>query len=307
MRQKSQQGRTAFEFFSSLAPVAFLIGCAGFGGDEFKDSSGQEQANQGQLIDSIPPVNPIIETELAEIHLVAKLPANGKFSILGARLSQQIGQPFSDETRRELEQIAVAYFIELGVQNHSVSVVATSQTGMRVRAVADDSAQNNPALLRSNQATLANAVRFDEWKHSPVRVLIAKDDRTLFFKKSDGQIIEFPVAVGQAKYATPNALYTVEAVAKNPTWYPPKSIRRDAEANGKPLPEFVPPGEKNPLGSWFIRLQDSIGIHGTNNPASIGRAASRGCVRMHNRHVNELAMQINKGDQVQVVTSVWSD
>lgn len=254
--------------------------------------------------------SPPVDAQLQQIHLVAQLPAHGSLSDFSARLSQQIGQPFNNETREALTNIARNYFVDIGVFEPVVSVVAVSQTDMRVRAVlpfaADiHSGNSSPQPLR--RAKVGNAVHFSDWKYSPARILVAKDDRTLFLKKNSGEIVEFPIAVGRPKHATPNALYTVEAVAENPTWYPPKSIRQDAEAKGKPLPKFIPPGKNNPLGKWFIRLQNSIGIHGTNNPSSIGRAVSRGCIRMYNHHVATLATELNQGDQVQVVNSIWAE
>ena len=139
------------------------------------------------------------------------------------------------------------------------------------------------------------------WSLSGNRVLIDGGERRLYLKRQDGSVVSFPVAVGTARTPTPAGDYTVEAVSNKPTWYPPDSIRREAEAKGKPLPRAVPPGEHNPLGEWFVRLQNGIGIHGTNQPRSIGRAASHGCVRMHDRDVKELVAQLRAGDGVTVV------
>ena len=85
----------------------------------------------------------------------------------------------------------------------------------------------------------------------------------------------FKVATGQAIYPTPKGVWHIVVKWKNPTWYPPT---QDAWARGlKP----VPPGPGNPLGTRWMGLNaPGVGIHGTDEPASIGYSASHGCVRM---------------------------
>ena len=61
-------------------------------------------------------------------------------------------------------------------------------------------------------------------------------------------------------------------------------------------------GLKNPLGAKAIYLGNTLyRIHGTNEPSSIGSAASSGCIRMHNEHVVHLAGMVNAGTTVYVM------
>jgi lipoprotein-anchoring transpeptidase ErfK/SrfK len=85
----------------------------------------------------------------------------------------------------------------------------------------------------------------------------------------------FKVATGQAIYPTPKGVWHIVVKWKNPTWYPPV---QDAWAKGlKP----VPPGPGNPLGTRWMGLDaPGVGIHGTDEPGSIGYSASHGCIRM---------------------------
>ena len=85
----------------------------------------------------------------------------------------------------------------------------------------------------------------------------------------------FGVATGQAVYPTPRGTWHIVVKYRNPWWYPPLN---DSWARGlKP----VPPGPSNPLGTRWMGLDaPGVGIHGTNNPSSIGYSASHGCVRM---------------------------
>ena len=61
------------------------------------------------------------------------------------------------------------------------------------------------------------------------------------------------------------------------------------------------PNPGGPFGAMWLSLSKAgYGIHGTNNPASIGQAVSHGCVRMHNQDVLELARQIPNGTSVTI-------
>ncbi|MBC7339916.1 MAG: L,D-transpeptidase [Firmicutes bacterium] len=84
----------------------------------------------------------------------------------------------------------------------------------------------------------------------------------------------YPVAIGKPSEPTPTGIYHIVARRMHPTWYPPEG--------GPP----VPPGPENPLGSRFFALSlAGYGLHGTNAPGSIGKAVSRGCVRLSERDV----------------------
>ncbi|WP_162932502.1 L,D-transpeptidase [Solimonas sp. K1W22B-7] len=144
------------------------------------------------------------------------------------------------------------------------------------------------------------ATDYDSWLQSPARVLVDAAARRLYLKRGQ-RIVNYTVAVGTEHTPTPPGVYRVEQIAHRPTWYPTATIRRDHAARGIKLPATVPPGDGNPLGAWFVRLQDSIGIHGTNEPASIGQASSYGCVRMHERDLEELARALRPGDRVLII------
>jgi len=104
----------------------------------------------------------------------------------------------------------------------------------------------------------------------------------------------FAVATGQAIYPTPAGTFHVIVKWKNPWWYPPI---QDAWAKGL---SPVPPGPSNPLGTrWMGLSAPGVGIHGTDEPASIGYSASHGCIRMQVPDAEWLF------DHVQVGTTVF--
>jgi hypothetical protein len=108
---------------------------------------------------------------------------------------------------------------------------------------------------------------------------------------------EYPVCVG-AEDKTPAAGWTVGDKIPKPTWTaPPDWIEK--EKLRTPIDYGHP---KNPLGEYWLTLEaagfQGFGIHGTNEPHTVGSKASNGCVRMVNTDVVELASCVWKGMQV---------
>lgn len=113
-------------------------------------------------------------------------------------------------------------------------------------------------------------------------IVINLPQRMLFFGAGESGVTAFPVAVGKASWRTPLGPFQVRAMERNPTWDVPVSILEEARRSGRELPEKVPPGPDNPLGRFWLGLTlPGVGIHGTNAPASIFKATTHGCVRMH--------------------------
>jgi lipoprotein-anchoring transpeptidase ErfK/SrfK len=114
----------------------------------------------------------------------------------------------------------------------------------------------------------------------------------------DGEKLErtFSVATGQSIYPTPRGLWHIVVMWKNPWWYPPVN---DTWARGlKP----VPPGPGNPLGTRWMGLDSpGVGIHGTDDPASIGYSASHGCIRMQVPDAEWLFDHVDVGTTVYIV------
>jgi lipoprotein-anchoring transpeptidase ErfK/SrfK len=107
----------------------------------------------------------------------------------------------------------------------------------------------------------------------------------------------FPVATGQTVYPTPLGSFNIVVKWRNPWWYPPNSPWAQGE---KP----VPPGPNNPLGTrWMGLSAPGVGIHGTNNDASIGYSVSHGCIRMHVSDAEWLFNHVDIGTPVFIVSA----
>ena len=132
--------------------------------------------------------------------------------------------------------------------------------------------------------------------------------RLYYFTRVSGQpaVATFPISIGRMDWSTPLGLHRVLSKQKQPTWYPPASIRAEHEANGDPLPKAVPPGPDNPLGDFAMRLsQSGYLIHGTNKPVGIGMQVTHGCIRMYPEDIEWLFPQVPVGKPVEIVNEPY--
>ncbi len=119
------------------------------------------------------------------------------------------------------------------------------------------------------------------------RIVVSIPDRALAFVEND-RIVRFPIAVGAASSPSPVGSFTVTTRVARPTYY----------GRGK----VVPPGPSNPVGTRWIGLNvKGYGIHGTDEPGSIGHARSHGCIRLRNRDVEALFDLVQAGDAVEIL------
>jgi L,D-transpeptidase ErfK/SrfK len=117
-------------------------------------------------------------------------------------------------------------------------------------------------------------------------------------------VITYPVSIGRMDWHSPLGQTQVVAKQKHPSWYPPESVRKEHARNGDPLPRVVPPGPKNPLGEFKMRLAVGDGtyeIHGTNNPLAVGMAVTHGCIRMYPEDVAALFPVVPVGTKVWLI------
>ncbi len=129
-------------------------------------------------------------------------------------------------------------------------------------------------------------------------IVIDTAGRELYYALGNGHAIKYRVAVGKAGFQWFGQSF-VQRKRKNPGWSPTARMRRMG------YPRYVPPGPRNPLGVRAIYLGwTEYRIHGTTAPSSIGRAASSGCIRMHNKDVVDLFERVHIGAPVYVVRTL---
>ena len=117
-------------------------------------------------------------------------------------------------------------------------------------------------------------------------------------------VMTYPISIGRMDWETPLGETTIVAMAKDPAWYPPQSVRDEHAADGDPLPRIVPPGPDNPLGSRALRLGlPGYLIHGTNRPAGVGMRVSHGCIRMFPEDIEFLFSRIKVNTLVRIINA----
>jgi L,D-transpeptidase ErfK/SrfK len=117
-------------------------------------------------------------------------------------------------------------------------------------------------------------------------------------------VVTYPVSIGRMDWHSPLGETRIIAKERHPNWYPTESVRAEHAARGDPLPKVVPPGPKNPLGEYKMRLAVGDGtyeIHGTNNPVAVGLAVTHGCIRMYPKDVAALFASVPVGTKVWLI------
>lgn len=139
-------------------------------------------------------------------------------------------------------------------------------------------------------------------------VLNLAEYRLYYFPKvQDGEpayVMTYPISIGRMDWETPLGLTEVIAKVRNPSWYPPQSVRDEHAADGKHLPRIVPPGPDNPLGEYAMRLGlPSYLIHSTNRPAGVGMRVTHGCIRMFPEDIEYLFGNLDISTRVRIINA----
>ncbi|MFN3816226.1 L,D-transpeptidase [Brevundimonas sp.] len=132
------------------------------------------------------------------------------------------------------------------------------------------------------------------------RIVVNKAESSVRAFDADGELLAFyPATIGSGETPSPTGTHTVRAIAPEPNYtYDP--ARLSSASGGRAV--VIPPGPNNPVGSVWIDLsRDSYGIHGTPNPAEIGKTTSSGCVRLTNWDAEQLASGVERGVVVEFV------
>lgn len=122
---------------------------------------------------------------------------------------------------------------------------------------------------------------------APLRLKVDLSERRLYVMEGGEVVQTYAVAVGQPSHPTPTGSYRTGRIVWNPGWTPPpRPWARGMEAR-------EPGDPRNPMVGVKIYFREPwYYIHGTNDPGSIGTAASRGCLRMNPGEAKALARRI---------------
>ncbi|GEM_PF-420606 len=202
-----------------------------------------------------------------------------------------------DENRREalrktLTQISGDLFYSF--RPTPASIYHNVMPGDTLSSIQNDYVVPYPLIMRINGLTSTN-IRIGQRLKIPVPpqskrmnafVQVDKSEHTLSVFVNGLFVKCFKVGLG-AEDRTPKGVYTIASKVAHPSW--------------RGFPYGHP---KNIIGDWWLGLSGGgvmgIGIHGTNDPKSVGKDVSKGCVRMLNKEVAELATTVPRGTKVEI-------
>ena len=157
------------------------------------------------------------------------------------------------------------------------------------QAEPDADAQLDPRLQRQVVAYAGN--------EAPGTIIIDTQHTFLYYVLGDGQAIRYGIGVGREGF-TWSGVNKVARKAEWPDWYPPSEMI----ARQPYLPRMTAGGPGNPLGARAMYIGNTeYRIHGTNDPTTIGKQVSSGCIRLTNEDVEDLYNRVQIGAKVVVL------
>ncbi len=131
-------------------------------------------------------------------------------------------------------------------------------------------------------------------------IIIDTGEKRLYRVEGNGKATRYGIGVGREGFEWAGK-ERISRKAEWPSWTPPAEMRKREAANGVILPTRMEGGVENPLGARALYLGSSLyRIHGTNQPWTIGKAVSSGCIRLTNEDVIHLYERARVGDLVVV-------
>ncbi|MHC2254216.1 lipoprotein-anchoring transpeptidase ErfK/SrfK [Bradyrhizobium embrapense] len=174
---------------------------------------------------------------------------------------------------------------------------ASTQTG----GFPSDEVMSDPSAVATEDGALPERLRRTtvalNTSEAPGTIIIDTGNTALYYVLGGGRAIRYGVGVGREGF-TWAGTQTISNKAEWPDWHPPaEMIKRQPY-----LPRFMAGGPGNPLGARAMYLGSSeYRIHGTNDPSTIGKFVSSGCIRLTNEDVTDLFNRVNVGTKVVVL------
>jgi len=156
----------------------------------------------------------------------------------------------------------------------------------------DDQHENAQLSARLQRQIVAYSSR-----EPPGTVIIDTSHTLLFYVLGNGKAVRYGIGVGREGF-TWSGVKSIIRKSEWPDWYPPPAMI----ARQPYLPRMIAGGPGNPLGARAMYIGGTeYRIHGTNDPSSIGKHISSGCIRMTNDNVIDLYNRVSIGAKVIVL------
>jgi len=133
-----------------------------------------------------------------------------------------------------------------------------------------------------------------------LEVLISGASKSLLVRDADGKVLMYaPITIGSSKDPLPIGDWKVTGVSWNPTFNYNPDLFWDADPTHAKA--TIPPGPNNPVGVVWVDInKEHFGLHGTPEPATIGRTESHGCIRLTNWDATKLGRLVAPGTKVTI-------
>ena len=151
----------------------------------------------------------------------------------------------------------------------------------------------------SNRSPIRKRKVSIDGQYAPNTIIVDTGERRLYYVYKRGKAIKYGIGVGRDGFQW-SGTHKITRKAEWPDWRPPaEMIRRVKRENGVTLKSFYEGGPNNPLGARAMYIGSTIyRIHGTNQPWTIGKAMSSGCIRLANSDVEDLYERVQVGAKV---------
>jgi hypothetical protein len=252
-----------------------------------------------------PPPPPAVPPARSAVYEIEELCAAGKWREARAKLAPLFVSAVPDSERSELakkgleisqqllltsteEKDVELYEIQQGDTLEGIARKFRTLSGVKGAILLVNNYKENAILRQGRKVKIT---------HGTWSIVVDKSMFKLWICYEGAPFKSYTVTIGTDQ-KTPAAKFVVGGKNPKPAWWPPAELNM----KGGPIKYGDP---QNPLGEWWIALEHDlyhgIGIHGTNDPGSIGSKASNGCVRMLNEEVGEVAAIAYKGMTVTIV------
>jgi lipoprotein-anchoring transpeptidase ErfK/SrfK len=158
-------------------------------------------------------------------------------------------------------------------------------------------AEDDAAMDEAMDPRLQRQVVAYPTREAPGTIIVDTPHTFLYLVLGDGKAMRYGIGVGREGF-TWSGVHPIARKAEWPDWYPPaEMIKRQPY-----LPRMVAGGPGNPLGARAMYIAGTdYRIHGTNDPSSIGKFMSSGCIRLTNPDVEDLFSRVKVGAKVIVL------
>lgn len=181
------------------------------------------------------------------------------------------------------------------VKPFELSTISNLEPGVETVVEEPESEPQNKVVEKKREGTVP------EPSPAKSKASVVVDSATNMLTVRDGEklLAAYPVTIGSERTQSPVGDWTVKGVARFPKFRYDKSMLNKGERSDDF--HLLPPGPNNLVGVIWIQLnKKGIGLHGTNEPDTIGRGVSHGCVRLANWDIARLATKVKAGVPVTI-------